>query len=526
MIKDQAQAIGTRLWAQFRLFTPGQKAVTIAALAALFIGGYFFLTWKSTPPYAPLYTNLGATDASSIVDKLNSEGVPYRLAAGGTEIDVPQGSVYSTRLTMSSAGLPSGGNTGYSLLDKEGVTTSQFQQQVDYQRAIEGELQKTIESISGVAAASVHLAIPQQDVFNDGSQKPTAAVLLTLDSGAQLDSQQVQSVVYLVSSSVTGMKAGDVTVTDSSGNVLSAPGSGVTSGMAMGDQTQMRQAYDNQIQTGIQNMIDTAIGPNHATVTVNAALDFNQTQTTQRSYIYNKKLPPLSESTTKEQYKGAASPTTAAGVAGASNGTGTTSGTNGTGTSGSGNYVKSSAVVDNALGTVTSTVQTAPGQLQHLSVGVLLDKSVKGLDVAAITKLVESSVGYNQARGDQVQVTAIPWASAGTAAQTAAAAAAAKATAAAAAHARLMSMAKIGALVLLILLLVVTAFLSSRRKRSVPLEENDDILPMADDEYEPVQQATIHDLQAARSRTLVAAADQRPDDLAKALSGWLNSKEG
>ena len=159
-MKDQILASGNRLWKGFLSFTPGQKAVTLAAVLALVIGGYFFSAWASKPTYAPLFTNLSPTDASGIIDKLNTAKTPYQLAANGTEILVPQADVYTTRLTMSAAGLPTAGTTGYSLLDKEGITTSEFKQNIDYQRALEGELTKTIKALDGVVDASVHLAIP------------------------------------------------------------------------------------------------------------------------------------------------------------------------------------------------------------------------------------------------------------------------------------------------------------------------------------------------------------------------------
>src|SRR3978361_1727251 len=149
-MKDQLTERAQRLWRGFLAFTPGQKAVTIAAILALTIGGYIFSSWASKPSYAPLFTNLATTDASAIVDKLNSNKTPYKLGAGGTEILVPEKEGYSLPLTISSSGLPTSGSSGYSLLDKEGVTTSEFKQRIDFQRALEGELDRTIKSISGV----------------------------------------------------------------------------------------------------------------------------------------------------------------------------------------------------------------------------------------------------------------------------------------------------------------------------------------------------------------------------------------
>ena len=181
------------------------------------------------------------------------------------------------------------------MLDKESVTTSDFQQQVDFQRAVEGELGKTIQSINGVLSASVHLALPQQNVFNDGTQKPTAAVMLTTTAGTQLTTQQVQSVVYLVSSAVTNMSPDGVTVTDQNGNVLAAAGGGITDSVGTSTQTQQTQDYNNRLATSLENMINQVVGQGHSVVTVNAALDFNKTSSTKNTYVYDPKAPPLSQ---------------------------------------------------------------------------------------------------------------------------------------------------------------------------------------------------------------------------------------
>ncbi len=152
-----------------------------------------------------LFNNLSGEDASAIVENLTAEGVTYELADGGATIMVPKDQVYDLRIQMSGQGLPANSDSGYALLDKQGITTSEFMQHVGYQRALEGELNKTIGSIDGVQAATVHLAIPQKDVFSDDAEKPTASVLIAAQGNTPLSNQQVQSVVHLVASSVDGL---------------------------------------------------------------------------------------------------------------------------------------------------------------------------------------------------------------------------------------------------------------------------------------------------------------------------------
>src|SRR5256884_3844646 len=226
-MRDRALGVLKRVTGTFGAFTPGQKAVTLFGIVALVVGGVLFANWASTPAYAPLFSNLSSTDASAIVDKLTSGGTPYQLTDGGATIMVPQSQVYDLRLKMSGQGLPAQNDTGYSLLDKQGVTTSDFMQNVDYQRALEGELDKTIKSINGVQAATVHLALPPKDVFATDTQKPTASVLVTTSLGRTLSPDQVQSIVHLVAASVVGLDPNQVTVADAAGNVLST-GNGQT----------------------------------------------------------------------------------------------------------------------------------------------------------------------------------------------------------------------------------------------------------------------------------------------------------
>lgn len=521
-MKEQLLTLARRAWGDFSAFSLGQKVVTVCAVLALLVGGIVYATWHTSPPYAPLYTNLAASDASAIVDKLNSDGVPYKLAAAGTEITVPQSKVYDTRLKMSSAGLPSSSQSGYSLLDKEGVTTSEFRQQVDFQRAIEGELAKTIQSMSGVQSASVHLAIPQQNVFNDGTQKPTAAVLLGLAAGTQLTTQQVQSIVYLVSSGVPSLSADDVTVTDASGQLLAAPGQGIAGTAGTDTRTQAVEDYNTREAARLQALLAPLVPSGHAVVTVNADLNFDKSSTTTRSYLYDPKAPPLSQQTTKETYTGKPG-------SGGTLGAGTATG--GVTANGSGNYNKTSSTRDNALGTKTQTTQNAPGALNKEAIGVLLDSSVKGVNLARINSLIRSAAGFNAARGDTLSIQGMPFDQSAALAAAKAQAAAAKAAAAKQARDRLVSYIKQGLLGLALVAIVVGVWLAGRRRRRTPEPpyENDDLFgpdPLDEPPLAAPQPAPVTDEireAASRRHTLLSLAEEQPKDVASVLSGWLNS---
>src|SRR5437763_5481507 len=344
-MRDRVVDAVKKLGKTFGAFTPGQKAVTLFAVVAIVAGGVVFAKWASAPTYTPLFSNLSTTDASAIVDKLTSSGTPYQLTDGGATIMVPQSQVYDLRLKMSGQGLPAQSDTGYSLLDKQGVTTSDFMQNVDYQRALEGELGKTIKSINGVQAATVHLALPPKDVFATDTQKPTASVLVTTAMGRTLSPDQVQSVVHLVAASVVGLDPNQVTVADSGGNVLSTGNGQALAGGTSG-RNQQTQTFEQRMNDAVQQMLTSVVGPGHAVVKTSADLDYDQTDTKTQTYVApSPSTLALSQSTNVETYNGTGG-AGGCGVLGPDNIQVPTGGGNGT-------YNHSTSTVDNAVGMVT-----------------------------------------------------------------------------------------------------------------------------------------------------------------------------
>jgi flagellar M-ring protein FliF len=449
-ILDRARAI-------FGDFTAGQKTVTALVVVGLLIGGYLFSSWASKATYAPLFSNLASSDASAITDKLTSAKEPYKLADGGATILVPQKDVYQLRLDMAKANLPTGGVSGYSLLDKGGITTSQFQQNVEYQQALQGELIKTIESIDGVSAAVVNVVLPSNDVFSSDSTKPTASVLVTTTGSDTLAAGQVQAIVHLVASSVEGLSPDDVTVADSHGNVLSAPGvQGVSGATSMQDQE--TAAYESRVSNAVQTLLQPLVGAGHVIVQVNASLNFDQQQTTSEQYVQpspGTSPLPLSETKSTEVYSGTGA--ASAGILGPDNIAVPSAGASAS----PGTYANSSSTTDNAIGRVVQQVNTAPGAVQHMSVAVLLDSGVASkVSTADVQKLVENAAGVQSSRGDSVQVSTMPFDQTQTEAVQKDLAAAAKAKD----MSKLMGYAKDGGLAVIIIAAIV--FFMRRAKKS------------------------------------------------------------
>jgi flagellar M-ring protein FliF len=381
-------------------FTTGQKIAMAAAVVGVVAVIFVFTQMTSaSKPQAALYTGLAPADAAAVTEKLTSQGVPYSLANGGGTIMVSRDQLYDIRIQMAAQGLPSSGGEGYALLDKQGLTTSEFAQQVGYQRALEGELEKTISAMDNVQTASVHLAIPKSDVFAADQQKPSAAVMLSAPPGQQIDPTQVQAVVHLVASSIQGMDAESVTVTDSSGALLAAPGmAGGGAGLDMN--SRQRAAYEQDLARSITALVEPIVGAGHARVTVNADLDFDKSTQTSESYTQPSGNPtegtPQSQNTKTETYTSPGS--SDAGVLGA---TGTPAAGGGTT-----DYTLDQSDTVNALNKVVETTEAAPGAVRRLGVAMAVDSaSASPETVQKIRDLVAAGAGISVQRGDTVEVT-------------------------------------------------------------------------------------------------------------------------
>ncbi|ALS59615.1 flagellar basal-body MS-ring/collar protein FliF [Pandoraea norimbergensis] len=253
-----------------------------AALIALLIAVFL---WSRAPDYKVLYSNLSDRDGGAIITSLQQMNVPYKFAEGGGAILVPSEQVHDVRLRLASQGLPKGGLVGFELMDNQKFGISQFAEQVNYQRALEGELARSVESLSAVQAARVHLAIPKPSVFVREQQKPSASVLVTLYPGRVLDDGQVSAIVHMVSSSVPELPVKNVTILDQNGNLLSAQ-----SGNALGlDASQLKyvRELEQSYARRIESILNPIVGAGNVHAQVTADIDFNQVEQTSENYKPN-----------------------------------------------------------------------------------------------------------------------------------------------------------------------------------------------------------------------------------------------
>ena len=288
--------------------------VGIAVVVAVMIGAWL---WTQQPDYRVLFANYQDKDGGAIVGALEQMNIPYKFSDGGGAILVPASQVHQARLKLASQGLPKGGNIGFELLETQKFGVSQFVEQVNFQRALEGELERTIQSISAVEGARIHLAIPKSSVFVRDQQKPTASVMLNMHAGRTLDAQQVSAVVHLVASSVPELTVANVTVVDQSGNLLS-DASKKQDGSSL-DPSQLK--YVDELQQNIVKRVESIIAPivgsKNVHAEANAEIDFSTVEQANESYKPNQKPEEITMRSQQTSESLSASSTSASGVPGA-----------------------------------------------------------------------------------------------------------------------------------------------------------------------------------------------------------------
>ena len=267
----------------------GQKLLLVAGIAAIVAVMVVFWLWSQKPDYRVLFSNFADKDGGAIVAELEKLNIPYQFAEGGNAILVPADQVHQARLKLAAQGLPKGGNIGFELLENQKFGVSQFVEQVNFQRGLEGELERSIQSISAVQAARIHLAIPKPSVFVREQQYPTASVLLNLHNARRLDAQQVAAVVHLVASSVPNLSADHVTVVDQNGNLLSDNANKIKQNGVDPEQMAYVESMQNSIARRVEAIITPIVGARNVHAETSAEIDFSMTEQANESYKPNTK---------------------------------------------------------------------------------------------------------------------------------------------------------------------------------------------------------------------------------------------
>lgn len=365
-----------------RTMDASRRFLLIGALVAVVIGIGFVGRWASTPTYVTLFHDLDLKEAGSVGENLAKSNIAYKLGASGTEILVPASDVARARVALAKDGLPTNGRPGLELFDKPSWGMTDFTQRVTYERALEGELARTIAQIQGVERAEVHLLMPNASAIRRQERQAGASVVLTLKGGTPLSGETVQGITYIVSNSVEGLAADNVAVMDNTGRVLSLPSAGAGGIGLTGRQLDVAHGMESRYVEKIEDLVGTVVGVGRVRAQVATEVSFDQVDATTETYN-----PDGQVLQTEQRSEGGPAD----------------SGTPQTIVS---NQYQNSRKVEKS--------SSAAGRLKRLTVAVLVDEKAmrpgeKTKQLADIDAMVRNAVGIDSTRGDRLSVLAVPF---------------------------------------------------------------------------------------------------------------------
>lgn len=405
----------------FKKLGAGKTAVLLAVAAMAIAGAAVLFLMTQGPAYQVLYAHLPPEDSGAVIDKLKEKRIPYSVS--GSSISVPAEKVYEVRMELAGEGIPQGGGVGFEIFDNSGFGITDFVQKVNYKRALQGELARTISQIKEVETARVHLAIPEKGVFLDEQKKTRASIILKLRGGKALTQEQVTAIVHLVANSFDNLKPDDVTVVDTSGRMWTKTSDDNGALRLSTAQLEYKRGLEKDMEARVQSMLEKALGMGKVVARVSADLENRQVERTEETFNPDGQVV-RSEQRNKEKTVGGAM--MAAGVPGVLSNLpdGAKPAAGSTRTPPQSNA--QNEVINYEISKVVSHVVEPVGAIKRLTVAVLVDGSyemVKGDDgkeikkysarsdeeIAKFTQMVKSAVGFSGERGDAVTVVATPF---------------------------------------------------------------------------------------------------------------------
>ena len=392
------------------------RVAAMAAVTAALIGFFIIIAMRiTTPAMAPLFTELTIEDSNRVVKELESQGIAYELRGDGSAILIPKDEVTRMRMRLAEAGLPRGGSVGYEIFDKsDTLGTTSFVQNVNHLRALEGELSRTIRSIDRVSAARVHLVIPERQLFQRDRQEPSASIVLRVRS--QLESSQVRAIRHLVASAVRGLKPERVSIVDEQGRLL-ADGIGAEQAGIAPALDERNVAFEQRIKNQVESILSSVVGHGRARVTVHAELDYTRIQQTSDTFDPESRVVRSTQSREENAQSNEANQAEAVSVGRDLPGGNQPQDGAQQGTTRDSNR-KNEEIVNYEISRTTRTEVIEPGRVKRISVAVLVDgnyargannnevtyepRSQEELD--RLTALVRSAIGFDEKRGDRVEV--------------------------------------------------------------------------------------------------------------------------
>jgi len=398
---------------------PASKKTALMAIIVICIAAMLLLfTWVQKADYQALYTNLSEDDAGRIIGELKEKKIPYQLTGPGT-ILVSSHMVYDLRLQLASQGLPQGGGVGFEIFDNTSFTTSEFVQKLNYRRALEGELSRTIKSLSGVQQGRVHLVIPDKSVFAFQESKPetSAAIFVTLMNGRKLNRKEVEGIVHLVSSSVEDLTPDKITVIDNRGNLLTKPSDDRVLSLT-GSQMEYQSNYEKNMMANIVSILEPVAGRGKVNARVSAAFDFTRSERTEEKFDPEGVVVRSEQKSTEKTTSGGLG-----GVPGVSSNL--PGGASQLSASLPGQSQKQDEMINYETSKTTTRVIDSPVSLERLTVAILIDgilPSQKGAvenadqyhvrsdeDIKYYEDIVKKTIGFTEDRGDEISINVMPF---------------------------------------------------------------------------------------------------------------------
>ncbi|MCA1927124.1 MAG: flagellar M-ring protein FliF [Calditerrivibrio sp.] len=407
--------IGEQFKVVFQKFSRVQQITILTAAAAILFSIVALVYWANKPVYKVLFANLNQEDAANVVTKLKAKKIPYNLKDGGKTIEVPAKDVYETRISLAQEGIPKGGGVGFELFDRSSFGITEFAQNVNYQRALQGELARTISGLEEVEEARVHLTIPKEKLFISEDGESKAAVVLKLVRGATLDRDKVKAIASLLVGSVKGLKMQNVQIVDTAGNLLSESLS-EDNIPYIKSQTQLeyQKKVEKLIASKINSLLNATLGENNAVAQVTAEIDYDKREISKEEFDQN----PVLRSSQTIEVESKNSPNIPKGEPGVEPNLAEPNiqqgGTNS-------EYARNEETQNFEIGKTVTKEEKAIGSVKRLTIAVVVNDKAETVkegkeekvkyvprskeDLEKIKSLVAKASGFDEKRGDQIEVT-------------------------------------------------------------------------------------------------------------------------
>ena len=416
----------SQLNAAFSNLSLGKK-ITLATLVLGSLTGFFFLmNWTGQSEFQPLFAQLDAQDASAVISRLREQKIEYRIASNGSTVLIPQEHIYETRMQLASEGLPRGSGVGFEIFYNSKLGMTAFAQNVNYQRALQGELARTINQIAEIESCRVHIVMTEKSLFVDEEEPASASVVLKLRSGKWLNQSQIDGILHLVSSSVARLSPENVTIVDSKGKLLAGVDDPSSFGSLSSDQLDYQNRVEKVLENRILSMLESALGEDKAIVRLSASFDFKKQERTEEHYLPDNRVVRSEQQLSELSVDPSTTPQGVPGIR--SNLPGDPAATQQNKITGSNRaFEKNDRTVNYEIGKVISHIEEPVGEMTRVSVAVLVDGTYKRIDKAEgaiewqyvartaeemqkFESIVKRAVNFDQARGDQVDIVNIPFA--------------------------------------------------------------------------------------------------------------------